>query len=683
MNLRTGEVAGIEIAGSATAFPSDADPAFAPLTNAEGWRALFGEGWIDELESRGWNEQHPETSWGVRRREWWGGPRKLGQDAEGGAEALARIAAERALTDAGVEAGELDLVIASTSTPGHISASLAHRVGRAIGAEAAGIDVRVGGAGALAGWTTAALHLAHGARLALVVAADVPSVYCGAEEPELAMLYGDGGGAVLLRAGEGVRGGLLAAVSGGLAYAGRPFTVPGPWPPRGGVRYVFQKPDATYRGELRSAWDEVSESLRALASTPPDHFLPYGVTREQIERAASIVGVPAPIAGEVLAEHGCTGCASPLICLHELRASGAGELGGAWLFATGRAEENSIPPHGHGPRLVFHWRESAARAWADRLAGGATEQHIVKLGGAKELSVTPGKSYELASGGSFVVVRAFKDFMFDTNTRKAAERSNKPNNPALEVKLRDAQGKEVGHKFLFASFPDFHGSEKKGPGDSMSYAYRGGESARAEEWVAVGEKKELWRLEDAKVAETKPLAVGTSFSLGEQAFVVKALHRSVRASKKDLSRSDEPKNPVVLLELPGGKQRYLGPGNSVRLGASLVLRLFKQEEPKDFISTLAAEVPGMPVVRKRIEVNDPLEVAGLSLYQSDYDPRDLTLSGFQVVRDPGLWLAYGGLLVTLLGVIFVVVAGSPLHTRRRAVAGDVGDSKENEEADNV
>ena len=59
----------------------------------------------------------------------------------------------------------------------------------------------------------------------------------------------------------------------------------------------------------------------------------------------------------------------------------------------------------------------------------------------------------------------------------------------------------------------------------------------------------------------------------------------------------------------------------------------------------------------------------MSIYQSDYDPRDLTLSGFQIVRDPGLWLAYGGLLVSLLGVCLVVVAGSPLRSRSRAVAG--------------
>jgi hypothetical protein len=365
----------------------------------------------------------------------------------------------------------------------------------------------------------------------------------------------------------------------------------------------------------------------------------------------------------------------------ELRAPGPGELGGAWLFATGRAKENSIPPHGQGPRLVFHWDESAAQAWAERLTSGAAEEHIVKLDGDKEVAVTPGKSYPLAAGGSFLVVQAFKDFMFDTNTRKAAERSDEPNNPALEVVLRDEQGEDAGRRFLFSGFPDFHGSERKGPGGSMGYSYRGGEKARSQEWVAVGESKELWRIEGGKVAEKKELAAGTRFSLGEQLFEVASLHRSARASKKDVSTSEEPKNPVALIELQGGKRRYLSPGNPVRLGGSLVLRLFKQEEPKDFLSTLSAVAAGMPEVRKRIEVNDPLVYGGLSLYQSDYDPRDLTLSGFQVVRDPGLWLAYGGLLLSLLGVSLVLVAGSPLRLRNRAEQRAEEEAPKSEEVD--
>ncbi len=352
-----------------------------------------------------------------------------------------------------------------------------------------------------------------------------------------------------------------------------------------------------------------------------------------------------------------------------LRAADSKELGAAWLFATGRAEENALPPHGPGPRLVFHWQESAAKAWVERLGGGEQERHIVKLGGAKELNVTPGESYELEGGGSFLVVRAFKDFMFDTNTKKAAERSDRPNNPALEVQLRDAEGETVGKRFLFASFPDFHGAERKGPGAAMSYVYRGGERARPEEWVAVGEKGELWRLDKGEVAERLSLGPGTRFSLGEQPFEVATLHASARATKEDTTRSEEPKNPVVLLELRDGKRAYLAAGRSLRMGGTHVLRLFKQEEPKDFLSTLLAMGSGMPEVRKRIEVNDPLEYGGLSIYQSDYDPRDLTLSGFQIVRDPGLWLAYGGLLVSLLGVCLVVVAGSPLRSRSRAVAG--------------
>lgn len=323
MNLVTAEVPGIEITGSGTAFPSDADPTLSPLSNAEAWEILLGDGWLGVLQTRGWSEDYPEESLGVRCREWWGRPRRAPRNVESGAEALARVAAERALTSAGIEATEVELVVASTSTPGRITSSLAHHVARFLGSEAAAIDVRVGGAGALAGWTTAALHLVHGARTALVVAAEVPSVYCDPEEPNMAMLYGDGGAAIVLRSGARADAGLLGAVSGGSTYSGRAFTVPGALPPREKDVYCFQKPDSAYQGALRRTWDETAECLRELAGSPPEHLLPYGVTREQIERVAGIVGTSAGIALEVLAEHGCTGCASPLIAVHELRASGS------------------------------------------------------------------------------------------------------------------------------------------------------------------------------------------------------------------------------------------------------------------------------------------------------------------------------------------------------------------------
>ncbi len=94
---------------------------------------------------------------------------------------------------------------------------------------------------------------------------------------------------------------------------------------------------------------------------------------------------------------------------------------------------------------------------------------------------------------------------------------------------------------------------------------------------------------------------------------------------------------------------------------------------RDYLSTVSVLETGRPVLTKKIEVNDPLEYRGYAFYQSDYRPEDPTFSGFQVVRDPGLWIVYLGFFVNVLGVFFALF--SPRVFGRKKAAGKTNGEK--------
>ncbi len=56
----------------------------------------------------------------------------------------------------------------------------------------------------------------------------------------------------------------------------------------------------------------------------------------------------------------------------------------------------------------------------------------------------------------------------------------------------------------------------------------------------------------------------------------------------------------------------------------------------------------------KVQVNQPMEFGGYSLYQGSYDPKNPRYSGILVVKDPGVTLAYVGLIACILGLIRIV-----------------------------
>lgn len=124
---------------------------------------------------------------------------------------LATEAARRAMDDAGVQADEIDMIIVATSTPDYVFPSTACLVQANLGAKGgAAFDVQAVCSGFVYAMTTADNFIRAGrARCALVIGAEVFSRILDWNDRGTCVLFGDGAGAVVLKAAD--EPGILAA----------------------------------------------------------------------------------------------------------------------------------------------------------------------------------------------------------------------------------------------------------------------------------------------------------------------------------------------------------------------------------------------------------------------------------------------------------------------------------------
>ncbi|HQT99922.1 MAG TPA: beta-ketoacyl-ACP synthase 3 [Acidimicrobiales bacterium] len=117
---------------------------------------------------------------------------------------FAARAATRALEMAGVAPDELDAVIVATTTPEEMSPHAAPLVAADIGARgAAALDVNAACVGFVTSLTLGASLIESGrSRAVVVIGADLLTQFVDYDDPQSAMLFGDGAGAVVLVAAE-------------------------------------------------------------------------------------------------------------------------------------------------------------------------------------------------------------------------------------------------------------------------------------------------------------------------------------------------------------------------------------------------------------------------------------------------------------------------------------------------
>jgi 3-oxoacyl-[acyl-carrier-protein] synthase-3 len=243
---------------------------------------------------------------------------------------LALKAAERALGDADVKASDVDLIVLATATPDLTFPATATRVQAALGmTRGVAFDLQAVCSGFIFGLATADNFIRAGqVDCALVIGAETFSRILDWEDRSTCVLFGDGAGAVVLRAGEG-RGtsadrGILTTH---LHSDGRQHD----------LLYVDGGPSQTQTtGHLRMAGREVfrhavvnlaSVVEEALAATDLrvqdiDWLVPHQANKRILDATARRLGLQPSQVVVTVERHGNTSAASVPLALAEAAADG-------------------------------------------------------------------------------------------------------------------------------------------------------------------------------------------------------------------------------------------------------------------------------------------------------------------------------------------------------------------------
>jgi hypothetical protein len=294
----------------------------------------------------------------------------------------------------------------------------------------------------------------------------------------------------------------------------------------------------------------------------------------------------------------------------------------------------SVDPHepGQAAALGAH-RLELLRYLPEGLPGpaGPGPAHALVVDGQR-LPVEPGQILRLPGGGGRLkALRAFHDFVIDAATRQPQNRSARPDNPALEVAFLDEQGEELRRTWLFARFPAFqHSAAPLQPNNDPRSSSQPGVDAN-----------------DAGSAEARNQELAGAEGPGPVTLQYEFTPPAPAGGA----------GPVAELRLGGRNEPFhLQADRPVQIGQDRVLLLAPRggDMVRAYLSDVSVLEDGQLRLQETIKVNHPLGHAGLAVYQSDYRPEDLSFSGFQVVRDPGLGVVYLGFVLNLLGILLVV-----------------------------
>lgn len=238
---------------------------------------------------------------------------------------LATEAAKNALTNAGLQARAIDLVIVATSTPDYTFPSVATQVQAALGIESGvAFDLQAVCSGFVFAVATADKFLRSGShQRALVIGAETFSRLLDWGDRTTCVLFGDGAGAVVLEArkwdGQGSEPGVLTSqlrsdgrhreklyVDGGVSSTGTVGHI------RMEGREVFRHAVSMIEGVVLDAFEATGTSSDQL-----DWFVPHQANRRIIDASATRLGIAAEKVVCTVQLHANTSAASIPLALDE------------------------------------------------------------------------------------------------------------------------------------------------------------------------------------------------------------------------------------------------------------------------------------------------------------------------------------------------------------------------------
>ena len=247
-------------------------------------------------------------------------------------------AANRAIAQAGIEPSEIELVLVATSSPDYLTPPVSSQVQDRIGATHAGaMTLMVGCTGFVYGLVTAEQFIRTGAyKTILLVGAEVISKNLDMTDRNTCVLFGDGAGAVVLRASEepcGVLGFELG--SDGSAFEAIIAPSPGTREPvtQAAVderrHYLRMNGKAVFRFATTTMVESVERVLAGagMSTDDVDLLIPHQANARIIEYAAHNLGIAPEKVVVNVERYGNTSAASIPIALSEALTDGRARAG--------------------------------------------------------------------------------------------------------------------------------------------------------------------------------------------------------------------------------------------------------------------------------------------------------------------------------------------------------------------
>jgi 3-oxoacyl-[acyl-carrier-protein] synthase-3 len=225
-------------------------------------------------------------------------------DANMGAAEMGACASRIAMERAGIQPGEIDVIVLSTATPDRLLPSTACDMQALLGAtNAAAYDISAACSGFIYALAVAEGHIASGnAEIALVVSTEKMSGIVDWTDRNTCVLFGDGSGAVILRRAGTGRGALLSSFmrsDGTLAEL--------LWRPAGGVKVpmdiavldekahlIRMAGREVFKAAVRSMAEAADQALMraGLTGADIDLLVPHQANMRIIESTARYSGIP-------------------------------------------------------------------------------------------------------------------------------------------------------------------------------------------------------------------------------------------------------------------------------------------------------------------------------------------------------------------------------------------------------
>ena len=251
--------------------------------------------------------------------------RHIAEKSQGSSD-LALQASQRALRSAGISADQLDLIVVATSTPDYVFPSTACLLQAKLGVKgSAAFDVQAVCSGFVYGLATADSFIKNKmARNALVVGAEVFSRILDWNDRGTCVLFGDGAGAVVLRASEkpGIHASVLHADGSQVDLLSVPGNVCG-----GaivGSPFLQMNGQGVFKFAVRVLEEAARETVAAagMQMSEVDWLIPHQANVRILDATARKLGLPPEKLVVTVDHHGNTSAASIPLALDEFVRAG-------------------------------------------------------------------------------------------------------------------------------------------------------------------------------------------------------------------------------------------------------------------------------------------------------------------------------------------------------------------------